>query len=306
MARRNTDLTRPKLQRVSVRLPAASEEPVASVLHEVFGVYPSIYCSQQRQTVTASVYLDSAPGLTQLVRTKLVPALKALALRGVEVQCAPRIETIRREDWAESWKKHFPTITLARRLRIQPSWATTPRSFRGEVIVLDPGLSFGTGHHATTRYCLEQLLHLRASTRQQRMLDVGTGSGILAIAGARIGFGPVEAWDFDPVAVRIARANIRANHVTTQVTVWCRDLLHEPVRARSPYWVVCANLTADVLLAGASRLMHRVASGGHLIVAGILRQQYSRVEKMLAAHGLERCCLNKDGEWHSATFQKRA
>ena len=131
-----------------------------------------------------------------------------------------RLNKVPPEDWAESWKRHFKPIEIGGDLLILPSWSKRKPKTGQAVVVLDPGLSFGTGQHATTSFCLNEIVKLRRSSKASELslLDGGTGSGILAIAAAKLGYKPVEAFDFDPVSVRVARANATSNGVNRKVT----------------------------------------------------------------------------------------
>ena len=124
---------------------------------------------------------------------------------------------VRRENWAESWKRHFKPIEIGGELLIKPSWSKRRAKKNQAVLILDPGLSFGTGQHPTTSFCLEQLVQHRTIKADQSFLDIGTGSGILALAAAKLGYSLVEAFDFDPEAVAIARTNARRNRVSDKI-----------------------------------------------------------------------------------------
>src|SRR5437867_4160704 len=157
-----------------------------------------------------------------------------------------RLTRIRWEDWSNSWKRHFRPIEIGRRLLVQPTWSRR-RAKRGQaVVILDPGLSFGTGHHPTTAFCLEQISSLRDENNSQSLLDIGTGSGILSIAATKLGYAPVVAFDFDPDAVRVAKENAAANAVRFPISQ--QDLTQLPLHTREQFTVVCANLIYDLLI----------------------------------------------------------
>ena len=131
---------------------------------------------------------------------------------------------VAREDWSESWKRHFKALEIGPTLLVKPGWVRR-RARKGQaVVVLDPGLSFGTGNHPTTEYCLRALAAGRRDGERQSFWDVGTGSGILAIAAAKLGYAPVVAMDFDAEAVRVARENARRNGVLERVSISRRDI----------------------------------------------------------------------------------
>ena len=135
---------------------------------------------------------------------------------------------------------------------------------------------------------LERIVHLRRKGKPQSLLDAGSGSGILAIAGAKLGYSPVEAFDYDPEAVRISKANCRLNGVESVVQPVEADLTKMPRRSRERFDVICANLICDLLIAEHRRLLARLKPRGSLVVAGILETQFPEVERALTASGLRR------------------
>src|SRR5262249_3273167 len=143
------------------------------------------------------------------------------------------------EDWAESWKRHFRPVEIGSRLLLKPSWSRRRPRKNQVLLVLDPGLSFGTGQHPTTRFCLEQLVAF--ASRNRSFLDLGTGSGILVIAAKKLGYRRVTAIDSDPDAVRIARANAKRNRLEEKLRLVHQDLTRLPVGWRK-HDLVCANL----------------------------------------------------------------
>jgi ribosomal protein L11 methyltransferase len=194
---------------------------------------------------------------------------------------APNFRTVAEEDWAEAWKERLTVMHFGQRLVVRPSWleyAPAP----GEVIIqLDPGMAFGTGLHSTTQMCLVALEE--AVRPRMEVLDLGTGSGILAIAAAKLGAGYVLAVDNDPVAVRAARENVVANGVQETVSVMHGSL----AEAAGSYDLVAANILARVIVAMAQEgLAKRVRSGGTLVATGILDGQEPEVIAALEREGL--------------------
>ena len=171
-------------------------------------------------------------------------------------------------------------------------------------MVLDPGLSFGTGQHATTGFCLRQLVAVRRGDLSQSFLDIGTGSGILAIAAAKLGYSPARAFDVDPEAVRVAKANARQNGVGRIVAVRRKDLTSVSKRAAKGFDVVCANLTADLLIGERWRIVSQLRSGGCLILSGILRTQFAAVRRAYSSAAFEVEGSKTEGDWRSGTFAK--
>ena len=237
------------LWQISVTASPLVEEVVASLMGELFGVPVSLFTLAETGLSTISIYVEDAAQVSAEGRQRLADGLQAMRRSGLDT--GPLEVTVRRlarQDWAESWKRHFRPIRVGQSLLIRPSWSPV-RPVKGQAeIVLDPGLSFGTGQHPTTRFCLGQLVRARQAGTRQSFLDIGTGSGILAIAAAKLGYGPVVAFDFDADAVRISRDNARGNGVGRQVRLAVQDLLLLPVTTRTRYDVVCANLIYDLLM----------------------------------------------------------
>jgi ribosomal protein L11 methyltransferase len=183
-------------------------------------------------------------------------------------------------DWAHAWKRFWHASRLGRRLVVAPSWEAYEPGPDDLVIRLDPGMAFGTGTHATTVLCLRQL-EARVG-RGCTVADVGTGSGILAIAAALLGAERVWAVDIDPVAVRVAAENLARNGVADRVTLWEGG----PARIARTCDIVVANLTADLHVALAAAEAALVAPGGVLIASGIVAAEAARVADVLRALGL--------------------
>ncbi len=239
-------MKRNPLWKISVTTSPEAEHAVAELLAAVFCQLASSYTDANTRQVTASVYLQDRPRHFIAARRELALGLKWMAREGFDVSPGGvSLEKVRREDWAESWKRHFKPLVISSALLIKPSWSRR-RPRRGQaVVVLDPGLSFGTGCHATTAFCLRQLVALRRRGEAQSCLDVGTGSGILAIAAARLGYCPVDALDSDPDSIRIARDNARRNGVSAGLRFLRQDLTRLPRRSVRTYSVICANLISE-------------------------------------------------------------
>lgn len=295
------------LLRVSVRVPAEAEEPVAALFERLFGSPPAIYTDEETLTTEISAFLADPRRFTPARRTRLERGLDALRDDGWPLGRARlQARLLRRRDWATAWKRHFRPLEVAGRLLVLPTWSRRqPR--RGQTAVrLDPGLSFGTGQHPTTRFCLGQVVRQapRAGAPSRSLLDLGTGSGLLAIAAARLGYAPVEALDLDPEAVRSARANAALNAVADRVRPVQRDVRRLPLRPARRFDLVCANLLADLLLAERDRLTAHVAPGGRLVLAGILAAEFETVRAAYAAAGWHLVAARTEREWRSGAFEQ--
>lgn len=203
------------------------------------------------------------------------------------------ISPVSKQDWIATWKASVTPLRVTPRLVIVPSW----RAYRAEpgeqVVVLDPGMAFGTGHHETTRMCLELLDEYLQAKPASRVLDLGTGSGILAIAAARLGAGQVVASDTDPVACETAARNADTNGLSELVTV----VDAEEGWRQGPYDVIVANLTAEDLSPLMPLIAGRLAPDGTAILSGILASREAVVSDSLTAAGLNPTRRLATGEW---------
>ena len=239
-------------------------------------------------------------------QAEIASGLERIARSGLDLGPSRlSLKRIPQEDWAESWKLHFKPLAIGSALLLKPSWSRR-RPRKGQaVIVLDPGLSFGTGRHPTTAFCLRQLVAARPRGEAKSCLDVGTGSGILATAAAKLGYAPVDAFDYDPEAVSVARANARRNGVLAKIRIRRQDLTRLPRRGARKYSLVCANLVANLLLAERERILARLRSDGVLVVAGILKGEFRQVQRAFAAAGLRLTASRTENEWRSGAFKWR-
>ncbi len=199
-----------------------------------------------------------------------------------EAAAAPRageLEELPEQDWSETWKQGLAPMSIGRAF-VRPSWipAATPEGMAE--IILDPGMAFGTGTHPTTALCLAALSDLLGDRPGARVLDVGTGSGLLAIAARKLGGGRVAGNDNDPVAVRVARENAALNGVALDLNE--RDVPEQ----QGPFDLVLANILANTLVALAPALAAQLAPGGVVLLSGILRPQEEEVRAAYLAAGL--------------------
>jgi ribosomal protein L11 methyltransferase len=191
---------------------------------------------------------------------------------------------------------------MRKSLLIKPSWSRRKPRKGQIVVVLDPGLGFGTGQHPTTAFCLHELARCGKFEARRSFLDIGTGSGILAIVAAKLGYSPVRAFDCDTEAVRVARANARANGVHNKVRTTRGNLLKLPIHAGKQYDVVCANLISTLLLAEHRRIAAQLKPCGTLVLAGMLKSEFSRVQTVFAGLGLKLAGAKTGNEWRSGSF----
>lgn len=207
--------------------------------------------------------------------------LDALTALGIPSAGRARLVPLADEDWAQAWRAHFRPVAIGRTLLVSPPWEAAPDGDR-IVLVIEPGRAFGTGHHGSTASCLELLEAAVARARPRRAVDAGTGSGILAVALARLGVPRVLAFDSDPDAVTAARANAERNAVAGRVCAVLADL---GTAAPEPAELVVANILATAHRTHAARYARWVAPGGTLILGGILGTEANEVSQAMAGHG---------------------
>lgn len=231
--------------------------------------------------------------------------LDALAARhpGL-VLTRPSISRVHSEDWSTSWKANFKPLRVGRRLLVVPSWEEAPSRPDDIVLRLDPGMAFGTGGHETTRLCLELLERIMDGmplTLSPAVLDLGTGSGILAMAAVHLGAGRVCAVDIDPQAIEVARENLAANGMEQLV-----ECSTTPLEALAGHYdVILANILAEELVRLAPHLSERLASGGMLVLSGILAEKEGLVRSGFASLPLEYLETVSDGEWVALLYQRK-
>lgn len=304
--------TRGPLWKVCVSTTSEAEEAVTEVSQTLFGQPASSYTDVETGEVTVTIFLPGKmrrrAGELQDAAT-LDVALKRIQQCGLDIGSGKiSVQRVRQEDWAESWKRHFKPIEIGSALLIKPSWSKR-RAKKGQVVVvLDPGLSFGTGHHPTTAFCLRELVfsfERRALSFPPSFLDIGAGSGILAIAAAKLGYRPVDAFDFDPEAVRIARENGRKNGVSHKINIQRQDVTKMTHCSNTEYDLVCANLISTLLVEERQRIVSRLKEGGRLVLAGILKREFASVQRAYEDAGLRLAASRIEKEWRSGVFTHR-
>jgi ribosomal protein L11 methyltransferase len=233
-----------------------------------------------------------ADGRLESRRAELERALADLA-RNQGLRCAIGYQTLDEQDWAESWKAFFHPQPITARLVVKPTWREYDPAPGQQVIEIDPGMAFGTGTHPTTAMCVQLLEnHLQPG---DAVLDVGTGSGILLIAAAKLGAGRLNGVDSDPIAVSIARENLDLNAIPKEgAELRCGHLV-DTVAER--FDVVVANILADVILDLLDQVPAVLVPGGRFICSGIIQARREEVLHKMAARGFHLIESLERDEW---------
>ena len=272
-------------------------EPASELLSALELEFSSFF-DRENGVVRHTVYAVTEAG-AQENRAKLLAALPGWREIGVPLTMGD-VFTVAKAEWAEAWKKYFKPVPVSEKLLILPSWLDAAPLPGQQVLRIDPGMSFGTGQHATTAYCLKCIDRFAGTGRS--LLDAGCGSGILAIAGALLGYAPVDAFDFDPEAVSAARENAALNAVADRISLQVGNAADWQGR-HEKYDVVCANILGHLLISFRFNIVRWVAPGGVLVLAGILDRDFDRVSAAYAEVGMVEAERFRDGDWTGGMFR---
>jgi ribosomal protein L11 methyltransferase len=263
-----------------------------------------------------------APDFDKVTVRTVIPRDDTHRLREIEVMLAligqalphglpaARLQPVGESDWVESWKQHFQVVRLGRRFVVKPSWRDYMPAPDDLVIEIDPGLAFGSGLHPTTQLCLQIFEDMPLAG--QSLFDVGTGSGILALAALKLGAHPVRAVDIDDIALRVAHENFERNGYIpldagpAQQAGQVEIAVGSAAASGGRTWqVVVANILASVLVELMPDLAATLAPGGSLILSGIIAEQEAEVTAAAAAHHLQIIDKRTDEDWLALVAKAR-
>ncbi len=253
--------------------------------------------------VTVKAYLSAADD-PALPMAEVEGFLARLSSHNPDAVFAPPVlAAVNTEDWSSSWKVHFKPLRIGAHLLIVPTWEEIEAVAGDLVIRIDPGMAFGTGGHETTRLCLEMVETVMAEGggwSEPSLLDLGTGSGILAMAASLLGAGRILALDIDPDAVEVARENIELNSLTERI-----ECGTEPLESLAEgFDIILANILAEELVRLAPYLVERLKPGGALILSGILAEKESLVRRGFAPLALTYETTSSAGEWVAMLYRR--
>jgi ribosomal protein L11 methyltransferase len=284
---------------LTIETPAALEDEAAGIM----AAYGALGCEVRR--------LRKSPGRRAAAPARLVAffdrldrptqrSLEALLSKAGMLAdgATPAVTRVVDPGWATLWQQRFAPLEVGERLLIMPPW-NRPYADARIPVVIRPGQAFGTGHHASTFGTLSVVEQLFDQPRAVRALDVGTGSGILAIAIGKLGAKQVVALDLDPIALDNARENAQLNHVERTIRFTSAPL----TSIRGHFDLITANILGSVLIEMAPRLKARLRRGGHLVLAGILARE---VDVVMRAYDqdLRHLRTRADGPWRALLYQR--
>ena len=282
----------------SPALPSAGAAP--QLLDDHFQIYLTAEDVSPFEIPSESSRILSTLGALRK-RLQAAPELLAAPFSFEEV----RASLIREEDWSEEWKRFYQTLRVSPRLVIQPSWISEDIPGGVQLIRLDPGSAFGTGYHESTALCLSLLDELSARCpelfEKGRSLDLGTGSGILAIAAAKLGARSLEAIDIDPRAVKVAGENFELNDVRGNIALKTGELSD----CEGGYDLMIANLIARLHVELAGQYFDKLNPGGLLLISGIVDERVQDVRLALGNYDFSLLEEHKRGDWWALLCQKK-
>lgn len=209
-------------------------------------------------------------------------------------------KTISEKDWANQWKQYFHTTHVGRKIVINPSWEPYEPKNGEKVIVLDPGMAFGTGTHATTSMCIQKLEELVQPDTV--VFDVGTGSGILAMTAALLGAKDVKAVDIDAKAVEVAKENIAQNHLSDKIQVSQGNLL-DATEGKAD--LIVANIIATIIIAVLPEVKAKLKEGGKFLASGIIEERLPEVEQAAENMGFQFLDVRRKAGWCAVTMGRK-
>ena len=300
---------------IQIGVPVADADRAADIAHMVvpYGLYIEDYSDLEEASLAIAhidlidedlVAKDRSRAILHLYISPEENPMEAIAFleeryRSVGIDYTLDRGLIQESDWSENWKQYFKPLEIGTRLAVCPSWETYENRDGRQVLTIDPGAAFGTGAHDTTRLCLGVLD--RICRPGQTLLDVGCGSGILAISALLLGCDSAVGVDIDALAVKVAKENARRNGLEERTKFVCGDLV-ETVSGR--FDLICANIVADVIIQLCDSVLPFLKEDGRFVCSGILDSREGDVLAKLEQVGLRVCERAESGGWVALVCEK--
>ncbi|MBQ7969213.1 MAG: 50S ribosomal protein L11 methyltransferase [Clostridia bacterium] len=249
-----------------------------------------------KEKVSVSVFISEEKNYAEAVTF----LRDRFSLLGIDV--VTEVIGVDEADWADAWKQYYKPVKCGKNIVIVPLWEKYDAQPTDVIIKMDPGMAFGTGTHETTRLCLAMME--KHMTKDMTVLDMGTGSGILAIYAAKLGAEKIDAYDIDPVAVKVAKDNFVENGVEDKIFCDVSDLMQNADKTREKYDFVCANIVADIVIRLSECMGDYVKLGGLCAVSGIIDTQAERVKKAVSEKGFVLIDEEKENDWCAFVFKR--
>lgn len=263
--------------------------------------------NEEDKTATISFYLDEGENVEETI-AKIQEGLDELA-EFVDVGSRKiMVSETEDVDWINNWKEFFKPFRVDDTIVIKPTWEPLDNVSKNDLVIeIDPGTAFGTGSHETTKLCISGLKKYVNS--ETRLLDVGCGSGILSIIGAKLGAGTIFGTDIDPIAVKASYENAEVNHISNDIlTIISGDIISDETIQKQVgfecYDVVVANILADVIIPLSAEIGKHMKPGGIFISSGIIYMKKEQVREAILKNGFHILEINEMGDWVSIIAQK--
>ena len=240
-----------------------------------------------KDTVKVSIFVPEEKNLEEYT------AFLTERLASLSINAGMSLENLNEEDWSESWKQYYKPVHLGK-ITVVPAWEEYTPGAEEIIVRMDPGMAFGTGTHETTRLVIKILQDENLDGK--RVLDVGTGSGILSICASKLGAGECYAYDIDPVAVKVARDNCISDGCTN-ITVGVSDLLHGVDKSGGKFDVCVANIVSDIIIRMMPDINDFLKDGAPLILSGIIGQRCDEVKEAVANAGFSVVREEWENDW---------
>jgi len=280
-------------KKVFLTVPANAVDAVADYLAELSG--SGVLLEEDQAVVRVAGYLEAYRWEDQLFQIQRY--MDNLVEMGIIDSSSVQIDDEPEEDWLSVFRSQHSPVWISDRLTVRPTWCDSTGTFE---VVIDPGMAFGTGSHATTRMCLVLIDQIVGDEPPERMLDLGTGTGALAIAAAFLGVKEAMGVDIDPISVSVARENVRVNGLTDRVNIEEGSI--EAVQGR--FDILAANLTASLLVKLSSPICEALSASGKLIVSGIMDHEMEGVLQAFGRYGLNRDTVLTEDIWTAAALSR--
>lgn len=255
-------------------------------------VEEEVFNKSNQDGVLIKTYIPEERNVLELVET-IKAKISLLPSYGLDIgEGTVSLSDVNESDWANEWKKYYKPTKIGQKIVVKPTWEGYDKQEGDLIIELDPGMAFGTGTHETTSMCIRELE--KYVDKSKRVFDIGCGSGILAIAAAKLGGKEVVAGDLDEVAVKVSKENCELNNVSDKVVVK-HGSLFEVVEGKAD--VIVANIIADIIKILANDVSKFLSEDGVFISSGIIHAKIDEVVESLEKNGFEIVEIVKLGEW---------
>ncbi len=277
--------------------------PTSDITLELLYAYEfefSSWLDKECDTTVYTIYCESRKSAKSTQRI-LQEASRQWTDFGIEINNVELLD-IKKEDWSEVWKKYFKIEHITDKLVIKPSWLDYNKRDDEIILKIDPGMSFGTGKHPTTAFCLRCIEKLSSKTNIKSFIDVGCGSGILSIAAFQLGYKPISAFDIDPDSIIVAKENFSINDTPlSAINLQIADIAN--IESKTTYDLVNVNILAHILLQNKENILKLTKPNGYLILSGILSTEYCELRNAFCELGIKEIDSYIDKEWQSGLFR---